>query len=69
MNQISFSGVEFATDKSKAWREKYLENMDVSIPWKKLESTTLPHYPTTGKGRHPLLESSIIFNTNQTGLT
>ena len=37
MDQISFSEAEYAVKKRKTRREKFLEQMDLLIPWKRLE--------------------------------
>lgn len=52
MSQLSFASI---TPKDKKIRaEKFLEEMDKVIPWKKLETIIEPHYPKAGNGRRPL---------------
>lgn len=52
MSQLSFASL---TPKDKKIRaEKFLEEMDRVIPWKRLEKLIEPHYPKAGNGRRPL---------------
>jgi transposase, IS5 family len=60
MDQISFSDAEFITKKRKTRREKFLEEMEVAVPWAKLESIIAPYYPTAGKGRRPYKLSTML---------
>ena len=53
MDQISFSEAEYNQKRRKTRREKFLEQMELLIPWKKLEKKIKPHYPKNGKGRQP----------------
>jgi transposase, IS5 family len=53
MQQISFTDAEFTSKKRKTRREKFLEEMEISVPWDELESVIEPHYPKTGNGRQP----------------
>ena len=34
-------------------RERFLDEMDAVIPWKRLVALIEPHYPKAGRGRHP----------------
>lgn len=51
--QLTFAEVEFQHKKHKTRREKFLEQMDLLIPWGCLESRIEPFYPKAGRGRHP----------------
>ena len=53
MDQITFSEAEYNTKKRKTRREKFLEQMDELIPWKKLEKRIQRYYPKNGRGRQP----------------
>lgn len=53
MDQISFAEAEYDHKKKKTWREKFLEQMDGLIPWKRLEKRIRRHYPKLGNGLQP----------------
>ena len=53
MDQLSFSEAEYTLKKRKTRREKFLDQMDLLIPWKQLESKIRRHYPKEGNGRKP----------------
>ena len=53
MDQLSFSEAEYHHKKRKTRREKFLEQMDALIPWKRLEKKIAKHYPRPGNGRRP----------------
>lgn len=53
MNQISFAEAEYNYKKKKIRREKFLEQMDKLIPWKRLENHIRRYYPKSGNGRQP----------------
>ena len=53
MDQISFAEAEYNHKKKKTRREKFLEQMDKLIPWKRLENRIRRHYPKPGNGRQP----------------
>ncbi len=53
MDQITFSEAEYNLKKRKTRREKFLEQMDALLPWKRLEKRIRPHYPKAGHGRQP----------------
>jgi len=53
MDQISFTGAEFATKKRKTRCEKFLQEMGKLVPWKELEAVIEPNYPKAGNGRPP----------------
>ena len=49
----SFADLEYESKKRKTRREKFLERMEVLVPWEKLLEKIRPYYPTAGKGRVP----------------
>jgi transposase, IS5 family len=53
MDQITFSDLEYQHKKRKTRREKFLEKMELLIPWAQLEKKIRRHYPKAGRGRHP----------------
>lgn len=53
MDQLSFSAAEYNVKKKKTRRERFLEEMDVLIPWKQLERKVKKFYPKAGNGRRP----------------
>jgi IS5 family transposase len=53
VDQMTFAEAEYTGKRRKTRREKFLEQMDGLIPWKKLEKKILPHYPKNGNGRQP----------------
>src|SRR5690606_161107 len=53
MSQLSFSEAEFAGKRKKTRREKFLNEMDRTVPWDYLAGEIAKHYPQEGKvGRH-----------------
>jgi IS5 family transposase len=53
MDQITFSDLEYEHKKRKTRREKFLERMELLVPWELLEKKIHRHYPKAGRGRHP----------------
>jgi len=54
-NQRSFSELEYMGKKRLTRREKFLNEMDLIIPWASLLSLIEPYYPTSGRrGRQPI---------------
>lgn len=53
MDQLSFAEAEYHHKKRKTRREKFLEQMDALIPWKRLEKKIARYYPKPGNGRRP----------------
>ena len=53
MDQLSFAEAEYHHKKRKTRREKFLEQMDELIPWKRLEKKIARYYPKPGNGRRP----------------
>ena len=49
----SFADLEYESKKRKTRREKFLDRMEVLIPWEKLLEKIRPYYPSAGKGRVP----------------
>ncbi|KRT55443.1 hypothetical protein Ga0074115_11835 [endosymbiont of Ridgeia piscesae] len=47
---MSFSDAEHAAKRKQTRREKFLLEMDKSIPWKRLEERIAPHYPKLHRG-------------------
>ena len=60
MQQISFTDAEFTSKKRKTRREKFLEEMEIAVPWDELESVIEPHYPKAGNGRQPYPLSTML---------
>jgi len=56
MSQLSFAEAEYAHKRRKTRRERFLEEMDALIPWKKLGSRVRRHYHKnkTGRPSYPL---------------
>jgi IS5 family transposase len=54
MSQLSFTEAEFAGKRKQTRREKFLSEMDRTVPWDYLAGEIATHYPQTGKpGRQP----------------
>ena len=53
MDQITFSDLEYEHKKRKTRRERFLERMELLIPWEQVEKKIRRHYPKAGRGRHP----------------
>ena len=53
MDQMTFSEAEYEIKKRKTRREKFLEEMDILLPWSQLEEAIEPFYPKAGNGRKP----------------
>ena len=60
MDQLTFSEAEFHHKKRKTRREKFLEQMDQLIPWKRLEKKIARYYPKPGNGRRPYPLSTML---------
>lgn len=60
MDQLTFSEAEYNNKRRKTRREKFLEQMDQLIPWKRLEKKIKPHYPKNGQGRQPYPMSTML---------
>ncbi len=60
MSQLTFSDAEQDLKRRKTRREKFLEQMELLIPWKRLESKIQPFYPKNGRGRQPYPLSTML---------
>ena len=60
MDQLTFSEAEYNNKRRKTRREKFLEQMDQLIPWKRLEKKIRPYYPKNGQGRQPYRMSTML---------
>lgn len=52
-NQTSFADFEYDNRKRQTRREKFLEAMDMIIPWKEWVALIIPYYPKGKRGRPP----------------
>ena len=52
-NQTSFAVNEWSQKKKKTKREKFLDQMEELVPWKRLVELIKPHYPKGLRGRPP----------------
>jgi IS5 family transposase len=53
MKQLSFASLNYAHKKVTTKREKFLNEMEQAVPWKRLLALIEPCYPKAGKGRSP----------------
>lgn len=53
MAQMTFSDVEYSHRKKTTKKEKFLQEMDAIIPWKRWTAMIVPIYPTGKRGRPP----------------
>ncbi len=59
--QTSFADLEYSLKKRLTRREKFLAEMEKTVPWAKLIAVIAPYYPTTGRpGRQPMALSSMF---------
>lgn len=54
MSQPTFAALAYASKKKQTRREKFLAEMEETVPWQKLLKVVEPHYPKAGQGRPPL---------------
>lgn len=54
MKQLSFASLNFENKKVTTKREKFLNEMEQTVPWKRLLILVEPYYPKAGKGRRPV---------------
>lgn len=54
MSQPTFAALAYAHKKKQTRREKFLAEMEQTVPWQKLLKVVEPHYPKAGQGRPPL---------------
>ncbi len=60
MSQLTFAEAEYAIKKRKTRREKFFEQLDVLIPWDKLEQQLAKRYSKGKTGRPPYALSSML---------
>ena len=60
MSQLTFAEAEYAIKKRKTRREKFFEQLDVLIPWDKLEQQLAKKYSQGKTGRPPYALSSML---------
>jgi len=53
-SQLSFGVREFAAKKKITRRERFLADMEIVVPWKRLVELIEPHYPKGRRGRPPI---------------
>ncbi len=53
MLEPTFGSLEFAHEKRKTRRERFLERIDALVPWAALAARVEPAYPKPGRGRRP----------------
>lgn len=53
-HQPSFAEMEFSRKKKQTRREKFLDEMDQVVPWKRLAEIVEPVYPKGERGRPPI---------------
>lgn len=53
MKQTSFASAEYAGKKRQTRQERFLVEMNMVVPWSRLEALIEPHYPKSGKVGHP----------------
>lgn len=54
MKQSSFAQLEYESRKKVTRKERFLQQMDEIIPWKRLLKPLRKHYPKAGGGRPPI---------------
>ena len=54
MNRASFASLAYESKKKKTRREKFLEEMEQTVPWVELLEIIRKHYPKAGNGRQPM---------------
>jgi len=54
MKQLSFATLSYQNKKITTKREKFLNEMEQVVPWKRLLKLIEPHYPKAGNGRPPM---------------
>jgi IS5 family transposase len=60
VDQLSFSDAEHHNKRKRTRREIFLDEMDRSIPWDRIESIIEPFYPKAGNGRRPYPLSTML---------
>ncbi len=54
MKQLTFATLAYENKKKLTKREKFLNEMEVAVPWDRLLKVCEPYYPKVGKGRKPM---------------
>lgn len=54
MRQMTFSSVGFEVHSKRTRRQRFLDEMDAIVPWRKLCRLIEPHYPEGERGRPPI---------------
>lgn len=60
MKQISFSEAEELGKRRRTRRERFLEEMEKSLPWAELEREVKRHYPKGKRGRRPYAAGQML---------
>ncbi len=60
MKQRSFASLAYDNKKVVTKREKFLNEMNQVVPWKRLLKIIEPHYPKAGNGRKPILMETML---------
>jgi len=60
MKQLSFATLSYENKKITTKREKFLNEMEQVVPWKRLLKSIEPHYPKAGNGRPPMPMESML---------
>lgn len=60
MSQLTFAEAEYAIKKRKTRREKFFDQLEVLIPWKKLEQQFAKKYSQGKSGRPPYALASML---------
>ncbi|WP_444946658.1 IS5 family transposase [Microbulbifer sp. VTAC004] len=53
MHQVTFAEAEYNLKRRKTRREKFLSQINILIPWQRLEARIAPCYPRGKRGRQP----------------
>ena len=59
-DQLTFADLDYGHKRHKTRREKFLEQLEALVPWKRLEGRIEPHYPKAGNGRRPYPLSAML---------
>ncbi len=59
-DQPTFAELDYEHKRHKTRRERFLEQLDSLVPWKRLEERIEPHYPKAGNGRRPYPLSAML---------
>ncbi|OIQ79948.1 transposase DDE domain protein [mine drainage metagenome] len=53
MKQMSFAASEYVKKPKQTRKERFLQEMELVVPWTRLLAVIEPHYPKAGNGRRP----------------